>query len=122
MAYGDKTIEFLQFLRLHGPQTRRQLEEQPFWSGIRGKIEKLVAQGRIEKVSVANPLTYPHSPAAVMAFKTGKVTFDRIPGARRVAETYDERVRRESKARAVARAIVLLEQQGYKIIAPGNAD
>lgn len=115
--YGETTARFIRFLKENGPQTHRQLSQQSFWGGIRSRIPQLISQGRVEKVTVANPYSSLHSRAAVIAYKV-------VPGAtekpmtcrgRRVEVTYKERILLEKKARAVARAIILLNEQGYTV-------
>jgi hypothetical protein len=116
---GDTTAKFISYLKEHGPQTVKQLEELPFFAGVRSRIGVLVKQGRIERVSVANPFSSKNTRAVVVAYKSVDGAIEgALPRGRRVEETYRERELREKKARAVARAIILLEQQGYKVLPP----
>lgn len=121
--YGDTTKQFIQFLIDNGPQTAKQLEAHTFFGGVRSRIPKLIEQGRVEKVEVANPLTYAHSRAATIAYKaTVNACPEPVQRAGRGKETYAERVRREKKERAVDRAIKLLKQQGYTVVPPISND
>jgi len=118
--YGETTAAFISHLKANGPQTAKQLEAFSFWGGVRTRIGVLVKQGRVVKVSVANPEAARYSRAVVVAYKAAEDAEEGpvARGRRRDGETYDERVRREKKERAVARAIALLEQQGYKVLPP----
>lgn len=120
---GDTTRKFISHLKKHGPQTVKQLEVQPFWGGVRTRIGVLVKQGRIIRVTVANPYSGKYAKSVARAYKAADGAIEGVmPRSRRVSETSRDRKLRENrertKKRAIAKAIILLEQQGYKVIPP----
>jgi len=120
--HGETTKSFLLYLKENGPKTAKQLEKMTFWGGVRSRVGVLIKQGRIEKVKVANPISEHHSRSVAVAFKfiDGSDVNHQARGrpGRRVEETYGERVARERKCKSVAKAIALLNQQGFIVILP----
>jgi hypothetical protein len=60
------TEQLLKFLLDNGTQSVRELEQQPFWGGVRSRVPKLMEQGRLIRVDLPNPHSGGHGQRIVV--------------------------------------------------------
>lgn len=112
----SSTTELLEFLLKNGPQTARQLAREPFWGGVRTRMDHYIAQGRVIKCEVVNPDEGPRLRTIVTAYKVPDDVFTGILQRKRTGPT----ARQTKESRGIARAKAYLEEKGYTVTPPKN--
>ena len=100
---GERVTQILEYIKKNGPQTRQQLRNASLLGNAGNTIDTLVKQGRLQKVTVANPLSNKNDRTVVTAYKF-------VDGAKiGILSPIPNTQRR------IDNAIKLLEQNGYTV-------
>jgi len=118
VRHGETTESFLFFLQNNGACPVEILAKQPFWGGIRGRIDVLIKQGRIERVKIVNEVeSSKNNRAIVTAYKV-------VPGCqlsplKRLASgapSYNEKRHLQRLPKMIDKAKKLLEENGFTVV------